>query len=280
MIFPDGEATIFKSFGKRAVGKREVMIPEIPVFSSQKAAFVTTSNANPSTGAAQLANATGMSLSNLNLYLQCETDAKICEQVEAYFKKPDATLPIEFLKHFKTIQAGNQHNPQLNIATADGSTLRRVICAPFAQSEVANYALDHSNLIDGTSAATYLTSGKVWQYRTVLNTEPEQKYDVSCIPPVAGVANLVQYPSDDWVFNKRFMLGSAMQNKELYRLKWFIQSDYLNAPGLLSPMQADAFEIGGLKSETPMKYEVVAQTCQDSGNPNAVPPVPPNFLTL
>jgi hypothetical protein len=241
------------------------------VFSSQKAAFVTQSNVNPATGCTGLTNAAGISLSNLNLYMQCETDATIIKQVESYFKTPGVELPMEYLKFFKTVQAGSQHNPQITISSADGLTLRSVIASPFAQSEISNYALDNSNLINGTSAATSIQSGKVWQYRTLLNTEPEQKYDVSCIPPVSGVANVGQYPSDDWVYNKRFMTGSAMQNKEMYRLNWFIQSDYLNAPGLLSPMQADAFEVGGLPIDKSLKWEVVAQTCQDSAA---------NYLTL
>lgn len=238
------------------------------VFSLQKVGWAcveATANAAASAAALQaqpflLASelTVGMTMSNMNLLLQTETRPDIIEQVQAYYKQSGVRIPIEFLKLFKTSQSGSQHNPQMNISSADGQAIRRIITSPFAQLETKNYALDNSNITDSAGVGA---QGKLISYRTVVDGDPVQRNDVSCIQPNLAGANVVQYPNDDWELNRKFFKKSAVQDQAGYYKSWFHMDDFLGQPDLNA---IDAYSVGGLKTDKPHKYEIVAQVAKDS----------------
>jgi hypothetical protein len=218
-----------------------------------------TSTATPYTGAVPLAG--NVTFQNFNLLVAQETRPDIIEQVRAFYSKPGVTIPIEWLKVQKSNQQGNQHNPQLNISSADGKFIRRIISSPFAAREDSNYGLDNSNIIP--SAGTFNAGGKVISYRTVLDSNPIQNYDVSCVPTnLSGVnAGIVPFPSEDYEHNRKFLHNSGVLDIWAYYKSWFHVEDFL---GFADKKQLDAFTIGGMPTTEPHKYEIVAQTVQDS----------------
>lgn len=230
------------------------------IFSLQKVGFTSTTAAAASPTTAVAALAGPMTLSNMNLILQCESRPDIIEQVQAYYKQSGVRIPIEFLKLFKTSQAGAQHNPQMNISSADGQAIRRIITSPFAQSEVANYALDNSNITDSAGAGA---SGKLVSYRSMIDSDPLQRVEISCLQPAALGANVASFPNDDWEYNRKFVKKSAIQDQAAYYKSWFHLDDFLGQPDLNA---IDAYSVGGLKTDKPHKYEIVAQVAKDSAN--------------
>jgi len=215
--------------------------------------------ASNTAGAAALINE--IKFQNFNLMLAHETREDIVQQVKAFYSKPGVTIPIEWLKVQKTNQQGNQHNPQLNISSSDGKYIRRIISSPFAASEQSNYGLDNSNHVNEDGKDT--SGGKVMSYRSVLDSNPIQNYDISCVPSSgAGVnAGVVPFPSDDWEHNRKFTYNSGILDLWGYRKSWFHIDDFL---GFADNKNLDGFAIGGLTTAEPHKYEIVAQIAKDS----------------
>jgi hypothetical protein len=114
------------------------------------------------------------------------------------------------------------------------------------------------------------SGGKVLSYRSVLDSNPIQNYDISCVPATgAGVnAGVVPFPSDDWEHNRKYTYDSGILDIWGYRKSWFHIDDFL---GYADSKNLDGFTIGGLSTVEPHKYEIVAQIAKDSGDAAANP---------
>ena len=223
------------------------------VFSGSKVGWSGTSNVNPATGSAPLTG--NITLSQLQLYLAAETREDIIKLRMAESQR-GKEISVPFIWYARVNLTGASQAVQVRMTGSNGSFCRRILIAPFAPNETNNYIFDHSNVTG--AAGTVTTGGKLLSYYTTIDGKRQQQYDIGCVPPnSAGVS--VAYPGDDYLLNKKFLSGSVIQSKEMYKLNWLHIEDFVEGMG-------GALGPGGLElGKDERQYYFYAQTiCSDS----------------
>ena len=156
-----------------------------------------------------IVNATGITYSNLYLYLCVEQNPVIVLGMVKRYEERKMVYRIPYTTGFKTVgttSAGSITNVNLNFPQQYGKRLKRIIHTPYYPVETLNTAYDCDN-----------TGGKkIITYQTSLDSQQLQDHPLNCGLPGNGLANL-----EDWSQNKKYMEKSVYTSKESYQRNWF-----------------------------------------------------------
>lgn len=234
---------------------KEVMFPEIIVLRivfGTKCAWTGTSNVNPATGAGALAG-TGILLENMTLFAPFETRPEITKGLMEKIQS-GWTLPLPYVWGFKNNLAGDTQVVQQKLSKAYGMFAQKIYHAVYHKTENTNTMYDHTNIAAGGAA-----SAKVTSYYTNLDNLRRQEFDIKTSFPTSTTQQ------EDYLQNKRFLAGSAIQNKDMYRHLWFHRDDFTGS-AKTSESDIDSFKMGGLDLKGERIWSFYANVVTDTYN--------------
>lgn len=142
-----------------------------------------------------------VTISNLALFLNIETDAAIVADLSNLVRTSGYSMPIPFVNCRKQYIAGGTTTLALTakITPDMGYLCKRLIYAPFNATESTSVALDHDNR----------EGAKIVSYTTQLDSDRLQEYMVDC-----------KTMYDDWALHRDLMKGTPMQGRAIYQYNW------------------------------------------------------------
>lgn len=167
--------------------------------------FTSTSAADPAAGVAALTVAP--KVRNFQLQLAHQVDPDLEAAVRNRFQQGHLKFMIPYVYGWRNATLGaGVANIQIQLNNQLGKKLKRILHVPFLGSEATRFTYDHQNV----------NGDKIVQYQTMLDSQPLQDYQLSCLQPVAGGARGM----DDFRENSPLLHGSAIQGSASYYLNW------------------------------------------------------------
>jgi len=161
-----------------------------------------------------------IALRNLEMYIAVETNPKVIKKLvdrvtnaDIIAKKGPYQIYIPYVSAKKMNGDSVSQTINFNATSAQGQRIQKIIHSAFSRSESKNTAYDCNNY-DGV---------KIKKYQTSINGNPRRDFEVRC----------ERKWSDDYMLNKRYLRGSAIQTSNIYQYNWFHCDDFteLPAPG-------------------------------------------------
>lgn len=151
----------------------------------------------------------GLSINQCYLYLACEQNIKIIEQIVGAANAGSLKYRIPFTTSFRNLggAAGAQTDIQIQLSQQYGKKLKRILHTTFNGTEQLATAYDHNNY----------NGLKVLRYQTFIDSLPVQDRLLECSRPSGMVIGM-----DDWLENRKYLdKTSCIASKEMYQTNWF-----------------------------------------------------------
>lgn len=205
---------------------KTLLFPEVLVlrviFNSTKVAWNSNSATDPTSTPQAITTCT---IADLQLLLAVEQNQEIVNSLAEKIKS-GFSMMIPFVFRYKNNVSGLAQNVSIRLNRGHGAVCKKVIHAIFHGTESASGTMfDHSNI--GADAATAL---KVTEYYTMLDNNRLQQYNMNC----------TLNKGDDYVFHKKQLKGSVLQNQQIYSYNWFHCDDFSNS---LSPSDSESLPV-------------------------------------
>jgi len=182
----------------------DVIVMRIVWSPTNRVAWTSTSSTDPTAGATGFA--VGGQINNLALHLAVETQADVSSSLSSKIAA-GFSLTIPYVYSYK-INAGGT-TAGFSVTTrwnrGHGFELRKLYTAVFNNAESGNTTLDHSNV----------NGSKVLSYYSMLDSNRIQQINIDC-----------KTAYEDYMFNKKFLQETALQNCNVYQYNWFHLDDY------------------------------------------------------
>lgn len=185
---------------------------------------------DPSIGAAAIPGPTaaGCGLVNPHLQLAVEVDPKIKAELLMHYERGFSVYVDVAYKLTQQVLTGTsqQLNP-LQIKGAQGSFLKRIYSAPFAQNENLNTSLDHCN--NSASPAVSVANNRVITYQSSFDSEYLQQQKIYASPQIQGLATYniaVNGDGADFYRNREWYEGSLIYTSGTLGLNFAIIDDF------------------------------------------------------
>jgi len=129
------------------------------------------------------------------------------------------TIPFTYTYRFGASGSSSVTNLTVTLTRQYGRKIKKIGFVPYNAQEYTQYAYDHSN-VNGT---------KVNSYQTSIDSRPLSDYVLNCYNPNSSVnptvnASLIWASpatfSDDYRENRKYLLGSVIQNYSQYQTNW------------------------------------------------------------
>lgn len=175
------------------------------------------SNADPS-DATKEAYTGNASITNLQLMLAVENNAKLAEEVKAKHLS-GVSYMIPYCQNYKNSNNGGTQSITLQFDLGMGHTLAKILHQVYNNTETLDTAYDCANngtLVSGASNA--VNNQKVQQFYTQLNGKREQDLTLD----TTGASGVFT----DYMYMKRQLKGSMLENLNVYQYNWVWCSDY------------------------------------------------------
>jgi len=176
-----------------------------------KAAFRSTGVLTPQSNPIALAE--DIKVNNLCLMIAVEENKGLATKIKNMVLNPGDKkfqIYIPYVTAYKIAKDKENQSISLTFTYEQGQRLQKVIHSAFNRVESKNTAYDCDNS-DGK---------KILRYRTSINSEPRQDFDIRCETKYG----------DDYMYNKRFLRGSAILNSGVYQYNWFHCDDFTEYP--------------------------------------------------
>jgi uncharacterized protein Usg len=201
------------------------------------------------------------------MYLAVENNLAVAQDVRTtILAKRQINAPyIHCIK--QQTASGTSASATFSVSKNYGTHLNMVTTSFFNTAETLNTALDNSNILKPSLAATASSgyaASKVKSYRTNLGPEPLQYYDADCNTTLTGLStntNLVAGDSpgvnDDWTFNRPLLKDSICNGLQAYRENWH-HTDFFGSTNLKDPWHSNEVT-GRALSPDPINWSIIAQ---------------------
>lgn len=186
-----------------------------------------------------------ISVSNINLMLAVEQNQLVIDSlVEKMRNGFNFTIP--FVYRYKNNVTGESQNVSIRLNRGHGVSCKKIIHALFNGTETNETMYDHSNI-----GANTATASKVTTYYTMLDNNRIQQVSLNCS----------LNDGDDYLFNKKMLKGSVIQNGQIYSYNWFHCDSFENqlSPNDSLPVDKDNL-ITGIDLSIDRKWDFVGQT--------------------
>lgn len=230
---------------------KTLLFPEVLVlrviFNSTKLGWYGTSNTNPTTGAAALVTTQAdITVADLQLLLAVDQSQEVYNSL-AEKVKSGFNMMIPFVYRYKNNLSSDSQSVSIRLNRAHGAVCKKIIHSMFANVEAAsNTMFDHSNI--GANASTAL---KVTEYYTMLDNSRIQQFNLR-----ATLNN-----GEDYIYHKKMLKGSVLQNQEIYSYNWFHCDSFENQIAPLDNLPVDKDNlITGIDLSIERKWDFVGQT--------------------
>lgn len=205
---------------------------------------------NPTSG--PLAPTVSINIQNFELYLPIEKNPNIVAQVRAkLMSSTGLSMLVPWVETIRqNIQQSTSQTVQIEFNGSIGRKLKRILYAPFDNTESANTAYDHSN-VDNTGVA----GAKIKSFRLLLNDKQTREYIIDCTNAVDG--------AQDYLEMSRYLVGSTLFSMNQYQANWFFIDDFSYAKQIgyddpSSVDEANSFE--GIPLDGTVKWTIQAIT--------------------
>lgn len=190
----------------------ETLILEMVWSSISKILFKNTDDDNPSVGQVPLGNVSGV-ISDLELNLCYDANVETQNLVRNQVASGNFKMVVPWVEYENTpIQAGSNHQIQVNYTGAQGKVLSKIYSVPFNMDETANHVYDHSNY--RTAVNGNIVNEKVQSYNSKLDVKQLQQSELSC------------HTFEDYFFNKERLIGSYILSSDEYYAKYVILDNF------------------------------------------------------
>lgn len=194
---------------------------------------------------------TNVILGQLQLLIATETNEEIIRALVSKMQS-GLQLPIPFVWNAKqNIPAASAQTVTLRYNRSHGRNLKKIIIAPYSNTESANTAYDHSNVPEAENSLL-----KVASYYTTMNNNRLQDININCL-------NTGDSPFQDYLFHIRKLRGSALLSRNVYSFNWFHEDNWT------SKVSPDDHEFDTLKDGLPLDNELQYQFNMLTGGPAA-----------
>lgn len=176
-------------------------------------------DANDGTGTNATHN-TGITLSNIYLYLAIEQDTVIRASVMDKFNKGEFRIPIQVIYPYRVAGSGASQNVIWALTKDMGRKLKWITHTVWDAQGVAADTLQNaynSNNFNGL---------KISKYQTFLNGQPLQNEQLQCIQPTGTGLTAPSVGLDDYFTNLKVIEGSVLQNAAQYQNNWFHRDNF------------------------------------------------------
>lgn len=182
-------------------------------FSALTAGFQGTSNVNPATGAALLADPGGagyaLQINNLRLYLATETRADIIQSVKAQ-TMAGMNHVVGWVKAAKDSITGTSQAQTVIMTRGDGKFVDKIVHTVWNPTESGQTLFDQGTGATAGNAATNYPNGKITSFQTAIDDSYLQQEVINVYPSV----------KQDWLYQKQYFKGSPIQSATMYQNHW------------------------------------------------------------
>lgn len=214
----------------------DVLLLKIIWAGYNKSGFRATSVTNPALVPTALAF--NIAVSNLILYLACEQNEAINQQLITQYKSSGLSMLIPYTYLFR-YNPGELSSASITIrlSRANGIRLQKIYLSAFNSAESAATSYDCSN----NTTADDVGTTKIQTFYTMLDNNRLQDININC-------AN-----SEDYMMLESKLKGSVVQSADIYKYNWFWLEDFTGAENKLID-DYDNLE-AGLNLDVERKYD-------------------------
>ncbi len=230
-----------------------IMYMKITFGSASKICYMSSSNANPSSGtpapwvhnAAPLATEpTSIQVTNLQLMLAMENKEEIKETLKRKVATTGLELFIPWTRSYKATNSSSSQSIPHQFTPGEGVTLQKIIHAIYNVQESLDTAYDCSNVANAPAGTTVQ---KISSFYTMLNGRRLGDLAIDCTTL-----------QTDYMCMKKLIKGSVMQNASIYQHNWFWEDDFTGY-GAVGDQEGRPNLVSGipLTSQGPLIYTFV-----------------------
>lgn len=230
---------------------KTLLFPEVLVlrviYNSTKLGWFGTSNTNPVAGAAALVTTQGdITVTDLQLLLAIDQSQEVANSLAEKIKS-GFSMMIPFVHRYKNNLSSTSQSVSIRLNRGHGAVCKKIIHSMFANVEAgSNTMFDHSNI--GANAGLAL---KVAEYYTMLDNSRIQQINIR--------ATLNE--GEDYLYHKKMIKGSVLQNQEIYSYNWFHCDSFENQIAPIDNLPVDKNNlITGIDLSIERKWDFVGQT--------------------
>jgi len=189
-----------------------------------------------------------LGLSSLVLYLAVEQNPVIEAELRSKVTSPEGfKILCPYIFSNKTNLGSTSQNLALRYNRGHGLKLRKILWAPYNNTENINTAFDHDNTAGTAKVASF--------YSTVNNVRTTQ-------------FNVDLTQSQDWMLQKSRIKGSSILRSNEYQYNWVWCEDFGDyyCPSEKPLPTPEANLVEGLSLDNEIKYDVFATTTNNNFN--------------
>lgn len=218
----------------------------------EKICYMSTSNANPSSGTPVAYTGAG-TISNVQLLLAVESNPDERRNLMERVKTHGLQLLIPYVQNFKNPNSGLNQSINIQLDIGQGRSLMKMFHSVFNNTEALDVAYDCNNC---ALNAGNLVGHKIANYWTQLNGARIQNLTLDCLS--FGEAGASALPQSDYMTQKKSLYQSILDNSNSFQYNWSHMDDWTGFP--TEYVQGDQSELisGVAMGGVPITWTMVA----------------------